>query len=478
MAAHRANHSQWRITLPVLLAGEALLALCAAIVAALILHGVTVAGAHPLRGQATALLAAATAGAAAVVALLCALGPRMGADERMRMAGYAWGFYGLVVMPLGVLGATAALPGSGVSSAAVFLVLLALSFARTRPRWLSGPCAIAGGLAVTALVTALAAMLPPAVVGVLASNAGNAVLLAGWIVLACCFVARGLRTGTPVWWRMGFGLALIAAAHTLLLAGGTMLQFAVLRFVGFLVLLAALCLHATTLVRERRAAEDAAAERAAADEHDRSQRRHEVRNTLTTLSAVTTLMAPRPEAEAATGGSITAMIEAEFDRLRGLLEDDAPSGDTETAAVGTVLNRLVTLRRAAGAEITFESSPGLVAALPAATLAQVVTNLLANCARHAAGAEVHVLARRHGPDCVVEVTDAGPGLDADGAAPATAGDGLGLALSARLVEAAGGSLRLLPATRYPSGTTAALRLPLAASPRHLAAVATDAKAAS
>lgn len=481
MALHRAKRPRISLSaLPpaVALGGEALLVLCATTVAALILHGVTAAGVQPLRGQAAALLAAATAGAAAVVALLCALGSRMRADEPMRMAGYAWGFYGLVVMPLGVLGATAALPGSAVSSAAVFLALLALSFAGTRPRWLSGPRAIAGGLAVTALVTALAAVLPPPVAGVLASNAGDAVLLAGWVVLACCFVARGLRTGTPVWWRMGFGLALIAAAHTLLLAGGTAIQFAVLRFIGFLVLLAALCLHARTLVRERRASEDAAAERAAAEEHDRSQRSHEVRNTLTTLSAVTTLMAPRAEAEAAAGGSIPAMIDAEFARLRGLLENTTRGGDTDTAAVGSVLNRLVTLRRAAGARITLDCPPGLFAELPTAGLAQVVTNLLANCARHAAGAEVHVGARPDGRDCVVEVTDAGPGLGADVGATATAGDGLGLALSAQLAEAARGSLQLRAATRFPSGTTAVLRLPLAESPRRVPAVRAHVRAAS
>jgi two-component system OmpR family sensor kinase len=269
---------------------------------------------------------------------------------------------------------------------------------------------------------------------------------------------------------MGFGLVVVAAAHALLLIGGGPLQFEVLRFNGFLVLLVALCLHTRTLVLERRTAEAETAERAAACVHVEAERRHEMRNALTTLSAVTTLMTPRPDTDSMPSGrSIAVMIDDELARLRGLLEDTAPSGEPETAAVDSILTRLVTLRRAAGARITLDCPSGMVAALPPAALAQIVTNLLANCARHAEGDEVYVGAHRDGAGCVVEVTDAGPGLAAG--MSATAGTGLGLALSSQLVEAAGGSLELRQATRFPTGTTALLHLPLVAgSGRHLAAV--------
>jgi two-component system OmpR family sensor kinase len=469
--------------MPVLLAGEAVLVLAAVTVAALVLHAVVAGGMHPLAGQASPLLAAATAGAAAVVALLCALDSRIRANPGMRLAGYAGGFYALVVMPVSVVdrvpGGDPVLPGAGAAVTAIFLVLLALSFARTPPRWLSGWRAIGGGLALTVLVIAAATVLPSPVAGVLDSSSTNGALLAGWGLLACAYITRGLRRRSPVWHRMGFGLAVIAAAHMLPLAGGTTIEFAVLRFVGFLVLLAALFLHTRALVRQRRTAEAADAEVAAAEERARSEFRHEVRNAVTTLSAVTTLMTPRPDAETENEGSIAAMIEEEFARLRGLVENTAGNGDTTTAAVDAVLSRLVTLRRAAGARITLKAPPGLLADLPAATLAQVVTNLLANCARHAAGAEIHVGAYREEGGCVVEVTDAGPGLGADMGTAPSAGDGLGLALSAQLVEAAGGALSLRPATRFPTGTTALLHLPLAAGTRrHLAAVPTPGKAAS
>jgi two-component system OmpR family sensor kinase len=90
----------------------------------------------------------------------------------------------------------------------------------------------------------------------------------------------------------------------------------------------------------------------------------------------------------------------------------------------------------------------------------VVTNLLANCARHARGAEIHVSARAIDGICVIEVTDAGPGLLALQGETATTGSGLGLELSSRLIGDFGGTLQLMPAERFPSGTTARLCLPM------------------
>jgi two-component system OmpR family sensor kinase len=126
--------------------------------------------------------------------------------------------------------------------------------------------------------------------------------------------------------------------------------------------------------------------------------------------------------------------------------------------------------------ITLSCPPGLVAALPAATLAQVVTNLLANCARHAPGAEIRVTARGEKGVCLIEVADAGPGLLALQGETATTGSGLGLELSSQLVGDYSGSLQLMPATQFPSGTTARLCLPLVADERTCRS--TDQRAAS
>jgi two-component system, OmpR family, sensor kinase len=294
-----------------------------------------------------------------------------------------------------------------------------------------------------------------------------------------------LRRAEPVWWRTGFGLAIIAAAQLLAVLRGadprggiTLLQFPTLRLLGVLVLAAGLTRYTRTLVRDRRDRAAERAEKAALAEHVQAQRSHEIRNVVSNLSAITTLLGrPGPDLSgrsigfddnvvAAAPDSINEIISGEFARLHSLLESSSAGHDSAGAPVDRVLTRLVTLRRLTGSIITLSCPPGLLAAIPAATLAQVVTNLLANCARHAPGAEIHVSARSTDGACVIEVTDGGPGLLALQGETATTGSGLGLELSSQLVGDFGGTLQLLPATRFPSGTTARLCLPLVVDAGH------------
>ncbi len=454
------------------MAADAAVVLCAVVVGGLILQTVVRNRMHPLQGQAAPLLGAATAGAAAVVALLTAVNARLGSDRRLHLISYAWGFYALVVMPVSVLNAVPGeglLQGAGIASAAIFWLLFTLGLVGKVPAWWSGPRVLVAGAALTLPVLISAMIAPGTLAGAIHSPATRVLLLIGWGLLACACVVRGWRRHSAPWWRMGFGLVLITAARALLLIGAS-LPFTVLRLIGFLALTTAVSLHTRHLVLQRRAAEAVAAERAAAEERVAAERRHEIRNTLVALSSVTTLMAPRPGLDAVAGGRpIGVLIDEELARLRRLLDDTAPTRDGDTADVDAVLVRLVTLRRLGGARITLESAPGLEVALSPATLAQVVTNLLANCARHAAGAQIHVRARRARDACVIEVSDAGPGLKPTSS---TVGDGLGLALSTRMVDSAGGTLELRRCTRFRTGTTALLRLPTVASDRqrHLGAV--------
>lgn len=447
------------------MAGDAAVVVAAVVISGLLFRYVTANGLHPFGGQAAPLIGTVTAGAAAVVALLSAVNARLGCDRGLHLIGYAWGFYALVVMPVSVLNAVPGerlLPGAGAASAAIFCLLFAVGLKRSVPRWWSGPRSVALGivLALPSLITALVVQQP--VIYAVDSSAADVLLLAGWGLLAGACVVRGWRRRSAAWWRMGFGLVLITAARSLLLIG-TPLQFAVLRLIGFLVLMAAVSLHTRALVLTRRAAEAERADRLAAEERAAVERRHEIRNALWALSSVTTLMAPRSDVEVVAGGRpLTVLINEELTRLHELLDDTAPTHGRDTADVDAVLGRLVTLRRLAGMQITLDSRRGLEVALSPATLAQVVTNLLANCARHAAGAEVSVLARREGFACVIEITDTGPGLDPTAS---TVGDGLGLALSTRLLEAVGGTLELRRSTRSPRGTTVLLRLPTEASAR-------------
>jgi len=163
---------------------------------------------------------------------------------------------------------------------------------------------------------------------------------------------------------------------------------------------------------------------------------------------------------------------SELGRLHTILDGGAVApdpGPREAYAVEPVLAGLVTLRRSAGVPVALVAEPGLRACGDAAVLAQVVTNLLANCDRHAPGAPVVVRGYGHADRVVVEVRDEGPGLpvtlghdllrrgvhDSAGG-----GSGLGLHISARLVDREGGELDLRTATK-PLGCLATVRLPAA-----------------
>jgi len=101
-------------------------------------------------------------------------------------------------------------------------------------------------------------------------------------------------------------------------------------------------------------------------------------------------------------------------------------------------------------------------------LAEVIGNLLGNCARHASGAPVRVHAQAVGPRVVVEVADDGPGVPrgfeqlvlGPGVRNSRGGgDGLGLHLSRELLTGAGGMLQVMPSTG--AGCTVVAELPRA-----------------
>jgi two-component system, OmpR family, sensor kinase len=419
-----------------------------------------------------AFLASATAVPVSVVALLSIVMPRLSGDRRLRAVGWSWGFYAVVVLPLSSVNATGTAPGlwPAVSAAAtvVFLTWFALLVWRLPGRWPLGGRLLVSGLLGVGLAVLAGARLPIATLGGVQIDSADLLLTLGWPLLAYLCIRRGIRRQEPVWWRTGLGLGVIAAGQLLAVlegaSGSSVLQFPALRLLGFLVIAVGLARYSREAVRDRRERDAERAEQAAVAAHVEAQRSHEIRNALSNLSAITSLLND-PTADGAVlpssaPGSINEIISSEFARLHDLLESVSAAHDDAGTPVDRVLTRLVTLRRLTGSSITLSCPPGLRTAAPAATLAQVVTNLLANCARHAPGAEVHVSARTTPGACVIEVTDAGPGLRALQGETATTGSGLGLELSSQLVHEFGGTLQLMPATRFPTGTTARLCLPL------------------
>jgi two-component system OmpR family sensor kinase len=110
-----------------------------------------------------------------------------------------------------------------------------------------------------------------------------------------------------------------------------------------------------------------------------------------------------------------------------------------------------------------------------ARLRQVLANLLANACTHTPeGTPVRVAVARDGTDAIVDVSDAGPGLDPETAAHAferfwradtsrtraSGGTGLGLSIVAAIAEAHGGRATLESSA---AGATFRVRLPAAIS---------------
>ncbi len=134
------------------------------------------------------------------------------------------------------------------------------------------------------------------------------------------------------------------------------------------------------------------------------------------------------------------------------------------------------LRRTVGADVSADVESGLAASGDSAVLAQIVTNLLSNCDRHAPGSPIRVRAFAVGDAATVEVRDQGPGLPAGPAEhlldrrvrdEAAGGLGLGLNISRDLVERQGGALGLR-AAGPDGGCVARVSVPLvrAVRPAH------------
>ncbi|GLZ51694.1 ATP-binding protein [Actinomycetospora sp. NBRC 106378] len=150
------------------------------------------------------------------------------------------------------------------------------------------------------------------------------------------------------------------------------------------------------------------------------------------------------------------------DELRRL--DDLPQGHTGDDspdargryAVAPALEGLVMLRRSAGLDVRADVEPDLHAVGSPRTLAQVVTNLLSNAARHAPGSPVRITAVTRDGSAEIRVRDFGPGIPPGqeravlerGVHDASAGGlGLGLHLCQTLLAAEDAAIEV-SATRH------------------------------
>jgi signal transduction histidine kinase len=214
---------------------------------------------------------------------------------------------------------------------------------------------------------------------------------------------------------------------------------------------------------------------------------HEIKNPFHAMVINLELVKRRAGEDAEGARERAQVVESEIHRVHGLIDSlltlARPWPATETAHVGTVLDALLPVFRARATlhHITFEHEPGdgpAAVALPPADLALVLLNLVDNAidaAREGAAGPDEAgegrwirVAWEPGEDAVVvRVTDSGPGFGGLDGDPFDAGvgragrDGLGLAVSRALLEAAGGTLGVEGdgADGDPTSTTLAATLP-------------------
>jgi signal transduction histidine kinase len=186
---------------------------------------------------------------------------------------------------------------------------------------------------------------------------------------------------------------------------------------------------------------------------------HELRGPVGALGLAAEACARRPSRRTA------AAMEAQLERARLGLADLAAARtgrrsppDTRRLEARTVAARATAGWRATGADVRFDWRAGRAAVhADGARLSQALGNLLSNAIEHGGG-QVELRGVRAGGRVRIELTDSGAGFAAAQGPDRAAGRGRGLAIAARAVEEAGGTLEIASGE---DGSTVAVELPLA-----------------
>ncbi len=153
----------------------------------------------------------------------------------------------------------------------------------------------------------------------------------------------------------------------------------------------------------------------------------------------------------------------------GKLTIHAEEGSDLSAVVAEVIDRMQEPAANARCKLAHDIEPGIIGNWDVLRMGQVVTNLLSNATRYAAGSSIDVVLKREGDRVRLTVSDTGPGIPAadlgriferfERAADSRhhGGLGLGLYVTREIVLAHGGTIGV--ANRETGGVTFAIDLP-------------------
>ncbi|WP_142096138.1 sensor histidine kinase [Pseudonocardia cypriaca] len=427
------------------------------------------------------VLALFTAVGGAAAALLALLAARLTADSRTGWLSTVLGCYSLVVIPTTMIDTLDIAPGSVVEvvhilvCCAVVVLLLAALVAPAPPSGRRAAVVALGGAGMVGAAGVLAAVFPAAALAIAASQPVGLVVALAWTGVATAIAELAAEQRAWPVWHVAGGLALLGIADAgRVLAGFSPevelgLAWSTVHFLAVgLVLWGTLRLAGDALNRlsDEQAAHEAELQQAEICLARSAVRDHELRNGLAGLAGATSLMSSD-----SVDPRLTSAVAAELCRLEELLQapgDHRRPPRRSTYAVGPVLEGLVALRLVTGMDIRLDADRELRAVGSSAELAQVVTNLIENAARHAPGSPVQLSAFRDGDEIVIRMRDQGPGVP-PGREQAVfepwvrderaGGTGLGLHICRRILEDAGGSIAVHSPTPRGPGCTIVVRLP-------------------
>jgi len=304
-------------------------------------------------------------------------------------------------------------------------------------------------------------------------TAVNLAVLLGWCAVSSAVVVAGYRAASPPLWRVGLGFGVVASAHVYRTAAdpftGPSVLFGALRLFGvFVVMLgmAQLLRRALNKVLTEQCVQQeelrVASIRARQVVRLSVEREHELRNGLAGLAGIARLLVGDDDrTRHARSAAVT-----ELSRLTALLDRRHAPAPVGLYCASEIVDELVALWRMEGMDLEASVPAALMAVGRSSTLGQVMTNLLVNCARHAPGAPVRIVACERAGRVVIEVRNdhSGDAPTSDGRAT-TAGDGMGLEISRRLLGDEGGELRVQPIDPRWPGWTVSISLVAAPEPR-------------
>lgn len=393
-----------------------------------------------LAARATGMFAFAAAVAASI---LLAVGAGISDNRRARRVAGAVAIYAGVVLFLPAVGATAplgvwAVTGDVAVLGVVGLLVLAVraSSDRRGDRITAVAVVVLVGVA-TAAVAGTGALAPERVPSPVLVAAVDLVAWSGTAAAALVLLLAGTVADRALLRRTGLAFATLACAHAVRIVaagdgipGGTR-WVAVLEVAAFAMLLVAavpFLLEAVRVVstQQARLAEAEAAMAGVAE------RDHELRSLVAGLSGAADVLTEG--GTASDGHRLLVAAGTQLQRLRRMLDGDAPPTPHAGSAVGTVLHDLALVHRANGVDVRVDVQGDPRVAVDGGVLAQVLTTLLADCARHAPEARVRLRAGRTGHRVRVEVADDGPEPRPGWPARGTGEAGPAVAVSAEWVE--------------------------------------------